>query len=128
MKKKNLEEVEAFEATQEGFKNYSARYIWTAEDGAENFAMRVMEMRPGGQTSFHNHREEHEMFFLEGETAYVDANKQETRLTAGDSIFVPSDEFHQFKNVGDGRARMICVIPIFPGGDGKVPAPRPDEG
>ena len=26
---------------------------------------------------------------------------------------------HQFKNVGSTRMKMICTIPILPGGDGK---------
>jgi len=107
MKKKSLAEVKPFDAKKEGFKGHSARYLWTVEDGVENFAMRVMEFEPGGHTSFHSHREEHEVFFLEGEAAYVDEKKQETRLSAGDSIFVSPDEPHQFKNVGEGRLRMV---------------------
>jgi quercetin dioxygenase-like cupin family protein len=107
MKKKSLVEVKPFDAKKEGFKGHSARYLWTVEDGVENFAMRVMEFEPGGHTSFHSHQEEHEIFFLEGKAAYVDEKKQETLLSVGDSIFVSQDEPHQFKNVGEGRLRMI---------------------
>ncbi len=127
MKKKHYSEVERTEIGKEGFKGFFARYLWCKDDGCPHFAMRMMEIEPGGYTSYHSHLEEHEFFFLEGEPAYVDGNGNETKINVGDTIYVPADEPHQVKNLGNTMMRMICMIPIFTGGDGKLPAPRPDK-
>lgn len=87
--------------------------------------MRIMEFEPGGYTSYHSHREEHEFYFLEGEAAYVDGDGNEIQISTGDGIYCPPDEPHQIKNVGKTTMKMVCTIPILPGGDGKFPAPRP---
>jgi len=123
---KHSKDVEAVENKQEGFKGMFARYVWSADDGCPNFAMRVMEFEPHGHTSYHAHLEEHQFFILEGEPAYVDAEGNEISFKVGDTVYVPPDEPHQIKNVGDTTMKLICMIPILPGGDGKSPAPRPD--
>jgi quercetin dioxygenase-like cupin family protein len=126
MKKKHYTEVERIESKKEGFKGMQQRFLWTKADDCPNFAMRLMEFEPHGYTSYHAHLEEHQFYFLEGEPAFIDAEGNETRLKIGDTVYVPSDEPHQIKNVGDTVMRMICMIPILDGGDGKAPAPRPD--
>jgi len=128
MIRKHYSEVERMESKKEGFKGFFARYLWCKDDGCPNFAMRMMEIEPGGHTSYHSHLEEHQFYFVEGEPAYVDANGKETKLDVGDTVYVASDEPHQIKNVGNEVMRMICMIPILPGGDGKNPAPRSDDG
>ena len=126
MIRKHFTEVERIESKKEGFKGMFARFLWSTDDGRQNFAMRMMEFEPDGHTSYHSHLEEHQFYFIEGEPAYVDAEGKETRLKIGDTLYVGPDEPHQVKNVGDTVMKMICMIPILPGGDGKAPAPRPD--
>jgi len=126
MIKKSSSQVASIETKKEGFKGMHARFLWSKDDGCPNFAMRLMEFEPYGHTSFHAHLEEHEFYFVEGEPAYVDANGKETKLKVGDTIYTGPDEPHQIKNVGATVMKMICMIPILPGGDGKLPAPRPD--
>ena len=126
MNKKHCTDIETIESKKEGFKGMFQRFLWSTDDGCQNFAMRLMEFEPHGHTSYHAHLEEHQFYFLEGEPAYVDAEGNEIRLKVGDTVYVPSDEPHQIKNTGDTGMKMICMIPILPGGDGKVPAPRPD--
>lgn len=111
----------------DGFKGMTANWIWTAEDGMERFAMRLMEFAPGGHTSFHDHLEEHQFYFLEGEPAIIDSEGNEIRLEAGDSAFTSVNEPHQVKNVGTTTMKMICMIPILPGGDGKVTTHAPGK-
>ena len=119
MLKKRLEEVPAVPIAKEGFRGITARFALTKEDGCPNYAMRIMEFAPGGYTSLHAHPEEHEFFFVEGEAAIIGNGGMETRLQAGDFAYVRSDEPHQIRNVGTTLLRMICTIPILPGGDGK---------
>jgi quercetin dioxygenase-like cupin family protein len=81
-----------------------------------------MEFAPGGCTSYHRHREEHEMYILEGEGVCVEEGK-ETPVKAGDAVYVAPCEYHQVKNTGNGVMRMICTVPLFPGKDGKTTTP-----
>jgi quercetin dioxygenase-like cupin family protein len=124
--KKHWTDVKGIKSDKDGFKGMLQHFIWTKEDGCEHFAMRLMEFEPYGCTSYHSHREEHEFFLLEGDMAIVDKEGRETRLNAGDTAYVAPDEPHQVINVGDGVMRVLCIIPILPGGDGKTPAPRSD--
>jgi quercetin dioxygenase-like cupin family protein len=131
MKKKHSSDVSSIEIKKDGFRGMSARYLWSTDDDCRNFAMRVMEFEPGGHTSYHSHAEDHEFYFLEGEPAYVDRDGKEIRLSPGDTVYCAADEPHQIKNVGTTTMKMICTIPILPGGDGKGLAPRKgaaDEG
>jgi quercetin dioxygenase-like cupin family protein len=123
MIRKHSEDVERIENKAPGFKGMFARYLWSKDDGCPNFAMRLMEFEPDGHTSYHSHLEEHEFLILEGNAGYVDAFKKEIQLKPGDTIYVPTEELHQIKNTGGGTMRLLCMVPILPGGDGKSPAP-----
>ena len=50
----------------------------------------------------------------------MDKSGDEYRFSAGDTLYCGSNELHQIKNAGNSRMRMICMIPILPGGNGKV--------
>ena len=64
---KHASDVPAVPMTKPGFSGMQARFLLTADDGCPRYAMRLMEFAPGGHCSFHNHKEEHEIYFLEGE-------------------------------------------------------------
>lgn len=118
MIRKHFTDVPATAVVREGFEGMVARFALTKEDGCPNYALRVMELAPGGHTSLHAHAEEHEFFFLEGDAGWVDGQGNQTRLKPGDIVYVAPDEPHQIRNLGDTLLRMICTIPILPGGDG----------
>lgn len=128
MIKKNWTAVDGIKSEKEGFKGMTQYFVWSKDDGCQRFAMRVMKFEPDGHTSYHQHLEEHEFFLVEGEMAIIDGEGKETRLSAGDTAYVPPDEPHQVRNVGNRPMRLLCCIPILPGGDGKAPAPRPEGG
>ena len=94
----------------EGAKDVEIRWLISKEDGAENFAMRMFEIQPGGHTPLHTHPHEHEVFIVEGNGALV---FEETEHPFGPEhvIFVPGDKEHQFKNTGDSLVRLLCLIP-----------------
>jgi quercetin dioxygenase-like cupin family protein len=100
-----LEEVEAADASK-----VKVRWLITKELGAENFAMRVFEIEPLGYTPLHSHPWEHEVFILEGKGQTVDKAKT-TPFSAGDVVFVPPNEWHQFQNTGEAVLKFICLIP-----------------
>jgi quercetin dioxygenase-like cupin family protein len=86
------------------------RWLITKGLGAQNFAMRLFEMEPGGHSPLHTHPWEHEVFILEGEGQLFDGEKA-SAFSAEDVVFVPANERHQFKNTGQKRLRFLCLIP-----------------
>ena len=113
MKIRHYTDVALEDVTREGFDGVKARYIITDKEGAPHFAMRVFEFEPGGHTSLHQHPEEHEMFLVEGELTAVNDQGMESALKPGHTLFIPSNEQHQLKNVSGRVAKIICLIPLL---------------
>jgi len=95
---------------EEGALKVRVRWLITKEMGAENFAMRLFEVEPGGYSPFHSHPWEHEVFILEGKGIVIGEVK-ESKFRTGDVIFIPANEKHQFKNNGEKTAKFLCLIP-----------------
>ena len=110
MKKMHYTEVEEEIPDEEGVKDTTVRWLISKKDGAENFAMRVFTIQPGGNTPHHQHDWEHEIFVLEGQGIM---RSQDTRksLKPGDFVFVKPMEWHQMVNESDEIFRVICLIP-----------------
>ncbi len=103
-------DIELKEA-DEGASKLKVRWLITKETGAPTFAMRLFEMEPGGHSPHHNHDWEHEVFVLEGEGLVV-GGKEEKKIKAGDAVFMPPNEKHQFKNNGKKTLKFLCLVPI----------------
>ena len=98
----------------EGAKDVEIRWLISEKDGAENFAMRMFELQPGGHTPLHTHSQEHEVFVLEGEGTFV-FEGQEHPFGAEYVVFVPPNTEHRFMNTGGTVLRMLCIIPTSSG-------------
>jgi quercetin dioxygenase-like cupin family protein len=98
------------EDAEEGASQLRVRWLITKEMGAENFALRLFEMEAGGHSPYHNHPWEHEVFILEGEGLLVGEDR-ERPFGAGDVIFLPQNEKHQFKNTGEKTVKFLCIVP-----------------
>ena len=79
-------------------------------DGAPNYALRVIEVAPGGNTPDHAHPYEHENFVIEG-TGRVRLGEEWREVNPGSVIFVPAGLRHQYVNTGDTHFRFLCGIP-----------------
>ena len=100
----------AARAAGEGASKVSVRWLINKEIGAENFAMRLFEIEPGGYSPLHTHSWEHEVFVIYGAGSVFDGEKANA-FKAGDVVFVPPNERHQFKNSGRKLLRFLCLIP-----------------
>jgi quercetin dioxygenase-like cupin family protein len=120
---KHASDVPPVPITKPGFSGFQARFLLTADDGCPRYAMRLMEIAPGGCTSFHNHKEEHEMYFIEGEGILSTGKGDECRVCAGDALLLTPCELHQIRNTGTGMIKMICTVPLLPGKNGKETTP-----
>ncbi len=96
-----------------GAENAGIRWLIGQKDGAVNFAMRMIELGPGGHSPFHKHSDEHEIFVWSGEGELRLEGGGRKPLQAGTAVFVPGGEEHQFVNTsGRDKLEFICVIPI----------------
>jgi len=111
MKHVHYTDVKLETPSEEGVKDTKVRWAISKKDGAENFAMRVFEITPGGNTPLHQHDWEHEVFILEGKGIMKDKEKEE-KFKQGDVFFVKPMEWHQFVNNGDQTLKFLCLIPI----------------
>ena len=98
------------EVHDEGAVNASIRWVITEKDGSENYALRVIELAPGGNTPHHVHWFEHQNFIVEGQGT-VTIGEETYAIRTGDVVFVPGDVQHQYRNTGDVPLKFLCGIP-----------------
>jgi len=111
-------ETPAKPMTMPGADRVQMRLMVGREDGAPTFAMRVFDVEPGGQTPHHQHNYEHEIMVLDGNGVAMCGDTPHD-VQAGDAIFVPANEVHQFRNTGEETFRFMCIVPTqFDCGDG----------
>jgi quercetin dioxygenase-like cupin family protein len=80
-------------------------------DGAPVYALRMVELAPGGSSPLHQHPYEHENFVVEGEGRVLMDGVWHP-LKAGDVVFVTPGEVHQYANAGSTTFRFLCGIPV----------------
>ncbi len=92
------------------------------EDSAPNFALRSIEVDPGGNTPQHAHDYEHEVYVVSG-FGHVLLEGKRNEIKAGDVIYVPANQEHQFTvDQGSGESlRFLCVVPVEQNCGGEVP-------
>jgi quercetin dioxygenase-like cupin family protein len=79
-------------------------------DGAPNYALRVIEVAPGGHTPKHTHPYEHENYVVEGQGRVLIENAWHD-VGPGSVIFVPAGTLHTYENSADVPFRFLCGIP-----------------
>lgn len=110
MKVKPVLEHEQTPVEMEGAAGARMRMLVGPHDGATNFHMRHFEVEPGGHTPHHQHDYEHEILVLKGH-GVAKSEQGERSIGAGDVIWVPANELHQFQNPGPEPLEFICLIP-----------------
>jgi len=113
MKLKKLSEIEIRPYPSDKAKNATGRVAIGKADGAENYCMRLMEVHEDGNTAMHSHDFEHEVFVHCGK-GKVFGNGEWSDIQPGDVVFIPANETHQFKCVGEEPLLFVCVIPSGP--------------
>ncbi len=85
------------------------RWLITHKDGAPTFSMRLINIPKGGNTPFHSHDYEHEIYILEGrmEATIGDKLKEASR---DDFLYIPPNAYHGMRALDD--LKIICVVPI----------------
>ena len=79
-------------------------------EGDPNYYVRYFRVEPGGQTSLDQHEHDHGVYILHGK-AEVLLGETVENVSANDVVYVPGNEVHQFKCMGEEPLGFLCVIP-----------------
>jgi len=110
---KHANDVEKEVPTLAGTKGVALQWLISKKDGAENYAMRLFTLEPGGIIPMHRHDDmEHQMFIVEGE-AVLKTPEKEISIRTNDVLFVQTGDQHSFINNSDKPFKFICVIPLL---------------
>lgn len=123
---RNPSDTQARPMDMPGAEGVTMRLMVGRDDGAPNFAMRLFEVQPGGCTPRHSHNYEHEVMILDGQAAVGRDNDEsnDSTATAGDVLYIPANQTHQFRNTGDTVLRFMCLVPTeFDCGGSVAPTP-----
>lgn len=95
----------------DGAKNVTMQVMVGRADHAPNFALRHFVVQPGGHTPLHQHDYEHEVYVVEGESEAECAGKTHA-VRAGDVLYIPANDMHQFRNNSNAPMRFLCLVPV----------------
>ena len=93
----------------EGAEKVEKEVLLGEPEGVAGFAMRRFTLDSKGHTPYHYHDWEHEVYVLagSGEIKTEDGSKE---LAAGDAVYVPENEKHQFVSESEGLT-FLCLVP-----------------
>lgn len=95
---------------EKAYMGVTIRRVISEVDGAEDLVMDLFEIAPGGQTPYHSHPWEHEIFVISGQGQCRDATGARP-FAEGDVIYVGPGEPHAFSNPGPEFIKLVCVVP-----------------
>ena len=119
---RNINTVEMNPVQMDGVRGASMSVMVGRDDAAPHFSIRSFAVEPGGHTPQHLHDYEHEVYVISGEGQVLLEGSRHS-IKAGDVIYVPANEEHQF-TVDEGSAnhlRFLCVVPVEQNCGGPVP-------
>lgn len=85
------------------------RWLITHRDGAENYSMRLINIKKDKSTPYHSHDYEHEIFVVDG-SLDVTIGEKKSQAPKDSFIFIPPNAFHGMTATVD--TRLICVVPV----------------
>lgn len=108
---RNIEQVPLKPVEMAGAHGAQMAVMVGRSDGAPNFALRQIQVSPGGHTPRHSHDYEHEVYVVEGQGTIL-LEGAERPIRKGDVIYVPAHEEHQFKAAAADALRFLCLVPM----------------
>jgi len=111
MIKRNIHAIDGKKLEGSGLQGVTMKLLVGQHDGAPTFAMRHFSVDTSGCTPLHQHDWEHEVLVLAG-NGEIECNGEISPITGGDSIFVPANDLHQFRNTGEEPLEFICIVPV----------------
>ncbi|MFH1740986.1 MAG: cupin domain-containing protein [bacterium] len=110
----SMQDVEPEELSIPGVQGAKMRWIIGENEGAEQFATRIVTLEKGGVIPLHSHSPVHEQFILKGKGVVL-TEQGEREVGPGDFVFVGSNEKHGLRNTGDEDFELVCCINLLKG-------------
>ncbi len=107
----HVNDVPKEEVNMEGTQGTFIQWLISKEQGAENYAMRLFTIKPGGKIARHQHPWEHEIYILRGK-GIIGAGEEEVKVKEGNFLYVPPDVPHWYRNDGNEDLQFLCIIPM----------------
>lgn len=108
----SVDKVREYSLKKEGARGVKVKHLLHKGVGAKRIQLRLFTIEVGGCTPLEKHAHEHEVYMLKGK-ALVKGGSKEELVTQGSVIFIPSNEEHQFKNVGNEKVEFLCTKETF---------------
>ncbi len=91
-------------------KNVTKRILIGPKEGWDSHVMRLFTIEKDGFTPKHSHPWPHINYVVEGEgILYMDG--KEYKMTKDCVSYVPSNVEHQYRNTGNEKFVVICIVP-----------------
>ena len=87
----------------------TVRRFISRQDGSSKIEMRYFELKPGANSNLETHNYDHAVLILRGNGSVRMGNKT-FPVKAGDALFVPANEIHQFKADSNKAFGFLCTI------------------
>lgn len=112
MKVAHYSRFEAIDASEieEAYTGVTIRRVISEVDGANSSVMDIFEIAPGGQSPYHSHPWDHQVYVISGR-GWCRGESETHEFGAGDVIYVKPGELHSFGNAGQDAVKLVCVIP-----------------
>jgi quercetin dioxygenase-like cupin family protein len=105
----NYREITSNELKLPGAQNTKIRVLVGPQD-APKFIMLMLELSPGGNTPYHDHEWEEEMFIISGKGT-LKTSEGEKPVQEGDAFILAPNLPHQLINSDSHLLEVLCVIP-----------------
>jgi mannose-6-phosphate isomerase-like protein (cupin superfamily) len=73
---------------------------------ADNLSVTLVEVTPGGAQELHRHEQEQSYYILTG-NGLMTVGEEQREVSAGDCVFIGSNEYHGLLNTGTEELRYI---------------------
>lgn len=107
---KNNKDVAEIPVAESGASHVNKKVLIGPEDGSKSVIMRLFKVLADGSTPLHIHAHEHIVKIEKGKGVVVDRDGRENPVQAGQSLFIPGNEEHQFRNPHQEPFEFICII------------------
>lgn len=110
MYKSSISRTKVEDVEMEGAKDVTIQWLLKKDHGVPHFEMRRFVVKKGGHTPYHQHDYEHEIFVMSGQ-GVLKVEGEDHTLHPEDVIYVPANDWHQFRNAGEADFVFMCLIP-----------------
>ncbi len=104
--------VRAYGPESSGADRATRQVLIGPDENSPHFHVRYFAVQPGGHTSLDQHAHDHGVYVLHGRARLRLGNDNDAyEINAGDVVYIPGNEIHQFFTLGEEPFGFLCVVP-----------------